>query len=323
MTKITAKGLLKAIERNVFPGIDLTAIALGTEDEQRVSRLEQAERLFGTDTGENWALWLSDQFYTSDRELIMIEDPHPFLYDSVTRRDPEETDLDETEYQVMEWVEDLAYFCHELYTHEPYATDYFIGVKHSARGTRDAFYYSNKPLVDWIRTTTYRRIAALTLRAMLDVECDKAMVTNQAVQDYYANECYHLSWDVDKVDECETFITRCLDGMDEMYRHHERGLALGLTEEQIRVADALWEYVPHNYTDDTVACAREFCLEAERLMPKRPYIKSENGVRQYQREAMEALKKIADRYEIDFEPYKPSSLAASYTAVWLYDKYYK
>ena len=254
---------------------------------------------------------------------MLIKDPHPFLFDETMNRDLEDTDLSEADYQTMEWLVDTAYLCHQLYSHEPFVTDAFLGVEMCDQEARNNFLFTNKPLVDWIRTTKYRRIAALTLRVMLDVECDNAIVSNQAVQDFYANECYRDHWDVQNVDECEDFITRTLKGIDEMYRHHEQGLSMGLTDEQIRVTDALWEYVPHNYIVEYVDCAREFCEVAERMLPQRPYIKSENGVRQYQRETMEALKKIADRYEIDFEPYNPSSLAASYTAVWLYDKYYK
>lgn len=223
----------------------------------------------------------------------------------------------------MEWVADTAYMCHQLYTHETLLTDVFLGVESCSERTDDCYVYTNKPLVEWIRTTKYRRVAALVARVMLDIECDKAVVSNQAVQDYYANECYRDRLDVQNLDECEDFIKRCLNAMDEMYSHHEKGVSLGLSEEQIRVTDALWEYVPHNYLDDYVACAREFCEVAERMLPPRPYIKSENGVRQYQRDTLDELKKIADRYEIDFEPYNASSLAASYTATWLYDKYYK
>ncbi len=300
----------------MFEGVDLHAMASGSEDELRENRLEQAERLLGVEYNGMWAMWLSDQFWTSDRELVMISDPHPFLYDAITNRDDEE-------YQTMEWVVDTAYLCHQLYTHEPINTDVFLGVEECGGDMRSDFEFTNKPLVEWIRTTKYRRVAALVARIMLDVECDKAIVSNQAVQDYYANECYRERLDVQQLDECEDFIRRSLEGIDEMYRHHEQGLSLGLSEEQIRVTDALWEYVPHDYLDDYVACAREFCEVAERMLPSRPYIKSENGVRQYQRETMAELEKIAERYELDFEPYNPSSLAASYTATWLYDKYYK
>lgn len=324
MKTITAEELLRAIEHNVFEGVDLQAIAsVDDEDEQRRLRLEQVERLFDTQPNGLWAMWLSDQFYTADRELVLIKDPHPFLYDETMNRDQADTNLNDTDYKTMEWLADTAYLCHQLYSHEPFATDVFLGVEECALNPRDNFLYTNKTLVDWIRTTPYRRVAALTLRVMLDVECDRAIVSNQAVQDFYANECYRDNWHVENVEECEDFIKRSLNGIDEMYRHHEQGLSMGLTDEQIRVTDALWEYVPHNYIEEYVACAREFCEMADRMLPRRPYIKSENGVRKYQRETMEALKKIADRYEIDFEPYNPSSLAASYTATWLYDKYYK
>lgn len=323
MSKITAKGLLQAIERDAFKGIDLHVLASGSEDEQRESRLEQTERLLAETYNGLSAMWLSDQFWTADRELILIVDSHPFLDDATSNKSQEETGLSEADYQVMEWMVKTAYLCHQLFTHEPFATESFLGVTSQSKENTDSFVFDNKALVEWIRTTKYRRIAALVTRIVLDAECDRAVVSNQAVQDYYASECYRLQWDVQRVDECEDFINHCLNAMDEVYRHQAQGLSLGLSEEQIRVVDALWEYVPHDYLDDYVACAREFCQTAEQLLPPRPYIKSENGARKYQREAMEALKQIADRYEIDFEPYNVSSLAASYTATWLYDKYYK
>lgn len=56
METISAEELLRAFECNVFKGVDLQAIALGNEDEQRINRLEQVERLFGVQTNGLWAM---------------------------------------------------------------------------------------------------------------------------------------------------------------------------------------------------------------------------------------------------------------------------
>ena len=74
----TPHKFLEAIQRNAFKDIDLTQLLTMDEDQQRIFTLEQMERMLSMPNVYT-AEWLSDQFWTADKELIMMYDPHPWL----------------------------------------------------------------------------------------------------------------------------------------------------------------------------------------------------------------------------------------------------
>ncbi len=345
MYNMTAKQFLRHLKRNLFKDVDILALAAQDKPDDHHVMLEQIERLLDSEPSLYLITWFSDQFWMGERKLYLIDTPHPLLDDANIMGRQEDLELSDDDYLQAQWLTRLALFCHQLYSHEPFDTDWLqpglsLGAKcHKAAPSEgrlwqqdkdllghvcaDDFMYANKKLVQWIRTTPYRRLASLVTHTMLDKETDRAIATNQVVQDYYAYRSLSGEVSVKNVADCENSIQLWLDLMQEMYEHYEQGKKLGLSDEQIRVTDALWEFVPHNYDDDTVNCAREFCEKAEQLLPPKPYIKSENGARKYQRETLPVLQKIADRWNVSFNDHDIANLAASYTYNWLYDKYYQ
>ncbi len=332
--EMTPGEFLRWIEKQLFKNGELKSIPTLDAASQHKLMLEQTDQLLASDQYGYEATWLGDQFWTADRDLYLIVKSHPLLSDANRMYSQEDSELTVDDYARAQWLTKTALLCHQLYTHADFDTDMLQEGLHlkATKGApnqgllgnpcADDLAYANQKLIDWIRTTPYRRIAAMVAATIVDRELDRAITTNQAVQDYYAYNCTKHSLYLSSLDDCNEHIEKWLGAMEEMRQHHEKGVALGLTDEEIRVADALWEFVPHYYNDDLVRCAREFCKQAEQLLPDKPYIKSENGARMYQRKALPKLHKIADQWEISFDENDVTSLSASYTASWLYDKYY-
>ena len=81
MSNITPKQLFERIKKNAFKDIDLAPVTKLQGNKLRIFTLEQLERLRGWLPNADAALWLGDQFWTADRNLTMITDPHPWLAD--------------------------------------------------------------------------------------------------------------------------------------------------------------------------------------------------------------------------------------------------
>ena len=324
---MTPKQFLEHIKKNVFKDIDLAPAATLQGDELRTFSLEQLERLRGWLPDANAALWLGDQFWTADRNLTMITDPHPWLADEWEMKDREQMpDLSDEEYTIACWIVQLALLSHDLYCHEPFYVDLLSdGLQGRFAQTelyKDSFRYDNKPLVEWIKTTPYRRIAAMVCYIMADQEIDWAVQNNQAVQDYYAMECWRDFGDWGKLEDCEDFISRSLTAMQKIEEHYQKGHAEGLSDEEIRVLDIMFGFAPHNYTTEDYPAVRDICTVAQKHLPKEPYIKSEQGQRAYGKAVFADLEKVFAKHDMTWDPSDPTDLTMGYLDAWVYDKYY-
>lgn len=328
MSKIpTPHGLLELILGSAFRQVDLSPVLTLEGDELRQFTLGQMERLRATEPNSISALWLSDQFWTSNLSLILCSEPHPWLEVEAEMKSRQKlSDLTDDEYRIAEWIVELALFSHDLYTHQPFDTDLLgDGLKGKAAETEiweDSFAYANQPLVEWIRTTTYRHIAAMACATMMEQELDWAIRSNQAVQDYYATECDRAFHDFAKLEDCEDYIKTCLDAMQRIKEHYEQGRGLGLSDEEIRVLDCLMGFAPHHYAEEDIPFAREVCEAANKHLPPRPYIKSEQGQKAYGKAVFADIKKIFAKYDVPYDPSNLTDLTPGYLDAWVYDKYY-
>ena len=320
----TPHKFLEAIQRNAFKDIDLTQLLTMDQDHQRDFTLEQMERMLSMPNVYT-AEWLSDQFWTADKELIMMYDPHPWLENEYEMKKPEEmSDLSGDEYELAKWIVKLALFSHNLVvTHMPFPLDMLkYGLEDPILSEDEQFHYGNTALVRWIRTTPYRRVAALVCYQVLDTETDWAIRSNQAVQDFYALECWHYKCDWRELDKCEEFTKNALDGMQQIKEHYEKAHQAGLNDEEIRVLDALVGFAPHDILEDDFPFVRDVCEAAEKHLPSKPYITSEQGLRQYAKAVFDDLKQIFAKYEVPFDPSDLTDLTPGYLDKWVYDKYY-
>lgn len=325
-TTITPKALLEAIKRNAFSGIDLSRVTTMNDEERRTFTLEQEERMLGEQSYGRVAAWLSDQFWTADKEPTLIIEPHPWLESEFTIKGLSELpDFSEDDYELAAWIVHIAIFSHDLYNHARFDLNILgDGLASFAFDTAEEDYqFSNKALVDWIRQTPYRRVAALVCYQMLDEETNKAIITNQAVQDFYAMDCWVNKGDFSNLQVCEEFINKALDGMQQIADHYETAHSKGLSDEELRVLDAICGFAPHDILEEDFPLVREICQAADKHMPKSPFIKSEQGQRTYSEAVFKDFARIFAKYDIPFDPSDLRDLTPGYLNAWLYDKYYK
>lgn len=325
MKKIpTPKELLDIIQKSLFKNIDISCVLKMTSAELTTFALEQQERLLSMQS-PNAAAWLSDQFWTADKELILRDNPHPWMANEHEMKSPEElSDLTPEEYELADWILGLAALSHALVVHTPFPLDVLQdGLDWCYEDDETNFSYSHKALIEWIRTTPYRRIAALVTYLVLDTETNRAVTNNQAVQDFYAMNCWDHNANWSNLEKCEVFIKKALDGMQQIEDHYENGHKAGLNDEEIRVLDAIYGFAPHDFFEEDFPSVRDICKAANDHLPKAPYIKSEKGQRAYGKAVFDDLKQIFAKYEIPFDPSNIRDLTLGYLDAWVYDKYYK
>jgi hypothetical protein len=325
-TTITPKALLESIKRNAFNGVDLSRVTTMSDEELRTFTLKQEERMLNSQPHCIVAAWLSDQFWTCDKELILMHDPHPWLESEIAIRDmPELLDFSEEDYKLAQWILHVALISHDLYNHARFDLSVLGNGLVSCEGeiADEDFEYSNKPLADWIRDTPYRRVAALVCYQMLDVETNKAIVSNPAVQDFYAMDCWEHNADFSDLHQCEEFIHKALNGMQQVVDHYKKAHSKGLNDEELRVLDAIVGFAPHEIFEEDFPLVRDVCKAADDHMPKPPFIKSEQGQREYCKAVFKDFEQIFAKYEIPFDPSDLRDLTPGYLNSWLYDKYYK
>lgn len=320
----TPKELLEVIVRNLFKDTDLSRVPRMTADELPTFTLEQEERLLAMTANGLSIAWLSDRFWTADKELILMFDPHPWMENEYMLKAREDMpDLTDDEYALASWISKLAALSHALFVHTYFPLDLLEeGLEWKHASDEENFSYSHGRLIDWICLTPYRRVAAMVCYLVLDTETNRAIQTNQAVQDFYAMECWYDRPDWQKVDECETFITKALDGMRQIDEHYEKGLEAGLNDDEIRVLDALYGFAPHEYFEEDFPRVRDICQAAEELLPDKPYVKSEKGEREYAVRMHKRIGEIYAKYDMHYDPSDVRDLTPGYLDSWIYDKYY-
>lgn len=321
----TPKELLELIKSSLFKEIDIECVLTMSSTQKDTFLLEQQERLLAAQRHGMLASWLSDLFWTADKEAILITTPHPWLEEGYELKNPKDmSDLNCNEYELAEWILNLAALSHDLIVHANFPLDILEdGLDGYYKDDKDNFSYAHKPLIEWIRSTPYRRIAALVCYQVLDYETNKAIRTNQAIQDFYAMECWRQHPDWQSLDDCEEFIRTALDGMQQIEKHYDEGHAAGLNDEEIRVLDALYGFAPHDYFKEDFPRVRDLCKAAKDMLPDRPYVKSENGQREYAHKMHEAFKEIFAKYNTHYDPSDLTDLTPGYLDSWIYDKYYE
>jgi len=318
----TPKRLYEIISNSLLKNTDIGLVLTMDAAERRAFTLEQAEHTLSMN---NAAEWLNDLFWTADKELTLMSEDHPWMADETTLKSREQlSDLSDEEYQVAGWIMELALLIHNLIIHVNFDLDSLAdNLTKKGSSLDEAFAYENEALVGWIRETPYRRVAALVCHQLLDAETNKAIKTNVAIQDFYATECWRERthwWDAAA---CEAFMNTSLNAMQEVKEHYQKGHDMGLSDEHIRVLDAIWGFAPHFIDIDDIPFVHEVCEAADKRLPEKPYVKSEMGRRLYMDAVFSDIKPIFEKYDYEFNPSDSTDLTPSYISSWLYDKYYK
>lgn len=139
-----------------------------------------------------------------------------------------------------------------------------------------------------------------------------------AMQDFLAEQYEPRS----KKDEesPRQYVKKVLDALKVAANHLQRGQQLGLSDLEQRVVDTLWGWVPHDYPENYVACAREVARAIVGLLPPEAKSPTEVGYEQYCDSVMHEVKQLAAKHgmELDTSGY---NLTMGYFNEWLSDEY--
>ena len=303
--KITAAYMHKLLKESLFSEVDLTRIPEMSDEERRAFNIQQLDHIIGMRSHADALGWFIGQFLHDDGER-RADNP---LYEE------EGTPL-------VDWYLELVWLGYRLYEHTPFDLNLLVsGLAQDKNDPENDFTIDNAPLCDWLTTTPYHFLAMLVARIMLEVEYSKVVGNNDAEQDYYAEHCSTDNFYTDDPEEARQAIHMLLDGLNEIRSHREQGRQLGLNDEQRRVVDLLWSWVPHDYPEDYVAAAKEMVEAAEREMPGKTVIRSRQGFLIYKKQLMPSLVAIVKKYDLPVDLTDRYNLTIGYMNEWLYKKY--
>lgn len=302
--EITAEYMHQLLKEGVFKDVDLSKVEGMSDDVRRQFTVKVAEDILRQRHYGDSMDWYIGQFLKYDH----------------SRR--EDNPLYEEESALKDWYLELAELGYNLMTHVPFDLNYLepgLG-EHEDEPQLD-FTPANQRLIEWIRTTPYRRIAVFVARLMLDTEYERVVGHFDAVQDYYAENCTSNLIDTQDDVECESFISQVLDCIETVVDHQQRGRALGLNDEEMRVVDALWGWMPHDYDEDYVEAAKEVFQAVEASMPAPTVIRSRNGFDLFLKPVMQQLQEIVNRHDLNIDLTDKYNITIGYLTEWLFAKY--
>lgn len=289
----------------VMTEAELTRVPTMSADERRELNNRVLDWMIGRSPSADTLGWYIGQFVTNDGEPRK-DNP---LYEE------EGTPL-------TDWYLELVSLGFDLYTHHPFDLDLIApGLAHDKINPEYDFTIDNTTLCDWLRNTPYRFLAMLVARIMHDVEFAKVAGNNDAVQDYYAENCPLNDFFTNNLDKANGIIQALLDGLTEIRSHRERGRKLGLDAEQMRVVDLLWSWVPHDYPEEYVKAAKEIIKAADKLLPGKTVIRSRKGFLEYRKQLTPKLVGIVEKYDLPVDLTDRYNLTMGYMNEWLYSKY--
>ena len=302
MTPAQMHDLLK---RNVFSDIDLERIASMDADQRRELKVSQIDKMLGKVPCADALGWYISRFVDDDNHR-RADNP---LYDE------EDTPL-------VAWYLEVLELSSNLYSHEVFSLDLLApGLEMDTVDQRQQFTIDNQQLIDWLRQTPYRRVSAMVARIIMLVEYDKVIGHNDAVQDYYAEHCSTGEFDPQDENTADTFTNNAIDALIEMKHHAEQGRQLGLSDEQIRVVDMLWSWVPHDYPEAYVETAKEVIEVVDRALPAKTVIRSRKGFQMFYDQLIPQLLQVIEKYDLPVDLTDRYNLTVGYMYDWLFAKY--
>ena len=96
---------------------------------------------------------------------------------------------------------------------------------------------------------------------------------------------------------------------------------MGLNDEQMRVVDLLWSWVPHDYPEDYVATAKEVIEVVDRALPAKTVIRSRKGFKMFYDQLIPQLVQVIEKHDVPVDLTDRYNLTMGYMEDWLYSKY--
>lgn len=303
--EITAEYMHDLLKQTVFKDVDLSKIDGMSDEERRLFTVAEADVLLGQRPYGDSMNWYVGQFI-QDEDGLRNDNP-----------------LTEEETTLVDWYIELAWLGFNLIDHHPFNLDTIEpGLAQHPDDPALDYTIQNEPLMNWLRTTSYRHLAVMIVRMMLDREYHRVVGHFDAVQDYYAEHCTTDTGKyLQKSEMCDKYINEVIGCIETVDNHQKRGRQLGLNDDEMRVVDALWGWMPHDYDHDYVEAAHEICKTVEMNLPERTVIRSRNGFMIYKKPVLKKLETITDKHELDIDLTDAYNITMGYLTEWLYSKY--
>ena len=318
-----AKELIKVIKERSLGGVDLSGLASMSEEQRRELLLQQTERLLSTRENREIIGWMGEQF--TDRHGD-VESDNPILdYDTLDLKDGIGWDSKEEE-AVARFIVRLAYFayCMNLAYGEYFDTTRYLGVNAECEeiSVHDEFWITNGELVNWVKTTPYRRVATGVVSEMINVAGKEAELMNSAEFDYYYGFFNAVPLDLSDIAQCNDFFIVGIETLEEAERHRQLAAQRGLDRECASIVDALCGTLMNDYPEEMVACAKELQHLAGSLLQPIDALTMDN-IKQgkWAHATLKACEPVFKKYGIEFKTYK-QSISMNYLLDWLHLKYY-
>ena len=304
--EITAEYMHQLMKDSLFKNVDLSRVPQMTGEELRSFTLEQTDAIWGLRAYGDAMGWLVGQFIEDDGSE---REDNP-LYEERGKN------------ALTDWYLQLVELGADLYFHHSFDLDKLEpGLAQHHKEYYEDFTIDNERLVEWLRKTPYRRVAAMVARIMLELEFAKVIRKDDAIQDYYAENCDTTWLDVQKTDQCDKIINDILHATETMKLHRQKGRELGLSDEQRCMVDILWGWAPHDFDEEYVAAAKEVVDAVNEALPDKTFIRSDNAFKVFKEALMPKLVAIVEKYELGLDLTDQYNLTMGYMNEWLYRKY--
>lgn len=330
------KELLIEIRDKVFKDIDLSGLPIMTPEERREFMLQQTERILSVRENRKQIKWLYSLFVDKETENPLVLNKWIYAYYSFNE---DVEGLTGNEKDFARFVVQLSFFAYCLYDvygnsfnvifylgngldNECY-TDDCPGVD-NMMGPYDVlcevFSLDNKPLVNWIKTTPYRRVAAGIMSIMISSAGDFADLNNSVEKDYYYGFLTDMELNLDDISQCEDYIKIGFETLEMGKRHCQRAIELGMGRECGSIVDSLNASFTHDYPEEEVALAKKLQQIATRRLPKDRSSMTIIKRKDWTHETFDVIAKELKKYDIDVDT-REFNLSMNYLLDWLDYKY--
>ena len=164
-------------------------------------------------------------------------------------------------------------------------------------------------------------IGQLALRMKRDAIYD-IMGEELALQDYLSEELREFEFDEDDSVDCLRYSAKVLETLNKAYDHIEKGVNLGLSDDERQMTDLLVGFAPHNYDSRYVALGKEAAAIVSRKMKgKHPEKMKEAQRIALAWDIMDDIEDEAQRRGIEFDKSHGYCFELMYVGEWLEHKF--
>lgn len=243
---------LAQIEKDYFSGVDLLAASRLSDDDRRVFRLAQVDRLLKeTMMDEPLAKHLSDRFWTGDEGRVPIDEENPL------RSEDAVASLSEDERLRMHLIMEVAGLCHDLSLHYPFDMKDAFGIWNN-------LWVTNKQLTEWLTHTPYEQVAMHTAyllkkHAIGTYDAMGYLPAQDEMAELYSED-YHCLVGMPETTDMppRAYIQEIIRALQRIERHWQRGRRRKIHPEMVILHDEICGCVPSRFYPHVLRAAQSF-----------------------------------------------------------------